>query len=167
VESLSNYEIQEQPEPEAFRVDDDAKATWAMRRLKHIVDQMHVNEGIAEAEMTRISSWLESVNRTLQNEAKLFEDMLIAYAMSEREKDRKSISTPYGVIRSAIKPPKVELDPEAFLSWAKRENRDDLLIHREPEPSRTAIKEAIEAGEKIEGAVLLEGNVSYSIKVSK
>ena len=168
MESLSNYEIEEQPEPEAFRVDDDAKATWAMRRLKHIVDQMHVNEDIAESEMTRINSWLETVNRPLQRNAAYFEQQLVDYARRVREEqDRKSVSTPYGTVKSRSTPAKVELDMAEFLAWAKDQCRDDLLIEQEPKPNKTEIKKAIEAGQDIGGAVLLDGSVSYSIEVSK
>lgn len=38
---------------------------------------------------------------------------------------------------------------EFFVEWAQSNNRDDLLSYKTPEPSKSAIKAALEAGENI------------------
>lgn len=48
----------------------------------------------------------------------------------------------------------VEVD-DNFLAWAK-ENRHDLLSYKEPEVSKTAIKEALSNGEEIPYAEIVE-----------
>lgn len=50
-----------------------------------------------------------------------------------------------------------------FVEWAKKSGRDDLLTYKEPVPSLRAVKQAIENGEKIEGASV-ETNYTIQIK---
>lgn len=41
-------------------------------------------------------------------------------------------------------------EPSAkFVEWAQTHNRDDLLTYKPPEPSKTAIKAALEAGQDV------------------
>ena len=49
------------------------------------------------------------------------------------------------------------VDEASFIQWAK-EVRDDLLTYKDPTPNKTAIKEAIEAGEAIPLARIAERN---------
>lgn len=49
------------------------------------------------------------------------------------------------------------VDEASFVTWAK-EVRDDLLTYKDPTPNKTAIKEAIEAGEEIPLARIAERN---------
>jgi len=51
---------------------------------------------------------------------------------------------------------------DGFLDWAKG-CADELLVYPEPKPNKTAIKEAIENGRKIEFATIVE-NESMNIK---
>ena len=55
----------------------------------------------------------------------------------------------------------VEIE-EGFTEWAKK-NNDSLLIYKEPEPSKTAIKEYIQSGGELQYAKLIERN-SIQIK---
>lgn len=43
-----------------------------------------------------------------------------------------------------------------FVEWAQKHNRDDLLDYKPPTARKAEIKKAIQNGEKIEGAFLLE-----------
>lgn len=56
---------------------------------------------------------------------------------------------------------RVETSPE-FIKWAK-ENGDEYLTYKEPEPNKTAIKSAIEDGKQIPGAKITE-HKNISIK---
>lgn len=67
------------------------------------------------------------------------------------------MSTPKVVI-AFRKSESVELDEEAFTEWAQTHDRDDLLTYKAPTPNKTAIKAAIKAGEKIDGASIVEKN---------
>lgn len=45
-------------------------------------------------------------------------------------------------------------DENAFIEWALEHDRDSLLIYKKPDISRTAVKIALKAGEKLPGAAL-------------
>lgn len=47
-------------------------------------------------------------------------------------------------------------DEEAFIAFAQKNGRDDLLTYKEPTINKTEIKKAIKAGENIPGAELKE-----------
>lgn len=148
----------------SFRVEDDSTASWAMRKFAYLKNKMIENERIAKAELDRISEWLEKQNRTLANSAAYFEDHLIDYGRRQREAGRKSISLPYGTIKSVQTQDKVETT-DAFIEWAKQ-NRDDLLSFAEPKPNKSEIKKALDAGQKLVGVEVVPGSVSFSIKVN-
>jgi len=67
------------------------------------------------------------------------------------------------VVVSFRKSEQVELDDAAFMEYAQRCERDDLLSFKEPTPNKTAIKAAIKSGQQVYGAVLVEKN-NISIK---
>lgn len=45
-------------------------------------------------------------------------------------------------------------DEDAFIEWALENDRDSLLIYKKPDISKTAVKTALKAGEKLHGAAL-------------
>lgn len=58
----------------------------------------------------------------------------------------------------------LQVDDGAFISWAQKVGRDDLLNYKDPIPSKTAIKLAIDSGEKIPFAEMIEGAEGVRIK---
>ena len=54
-------------------------------------------------------------------------------------------------------------DPDALTKWALTNNRDDMLVYKKPEISKSAVKEAIKGGAEIPGAQIVS-NVSVIIK---
>lgn len=165
---VNDFETADEPAKEAFRVNDDSSATWAMRKLKSLADQIRTNDEIYNKELERLTAWLTAVNTPLSRSAEFFEAHLIDYARRQREEqDRKSVSTPYGTVKSRVTPTRVQVDEPTFVAWAHDQCRDDLLTFSEPKPNKTEIKKAIEAGQDIRGVVLLDGGVNFSIEVSK
>lgn len=53
-------------------------------------------------------------------------------------------------------------DDMAFVSWAQRAKRDDLLSYKDPAPNKTAIKAALKLGQQIDGASVVE---KYNIQI--
>jgi hypothetical protein len=45
---------------------------------------------------------------------------------------------------------------DAFIAWAQKSNRDDLLTYQTPKVNKTAVKSALTSGEKIDGANLVK-----------
>jgi len=144
---------------EAFRVENDSQATWAIKKLREKVLKIRENERIAKEQLDAVSEWLSEVNGTLGKECAYFEDLLTDYGRRERE-NRKSIKLPWGTIRSRSST-RVEVDP-AFVDWAQQNNRDDLLTYPAPKPNIAAIKEE----KNLEHVEVVE-TVSYSVEVKE
>lgn len=164
MEELAEYEVEGFKEP--FAVNSDEEAAWAMRQLKELVGRQLSNQSVADKERGRIDEWLSKANGTLQHRVDYFRGLLIDYMRKERDK-RKSISTPYGVVKSSAVPLKYEPDGE-FIDWAKV-NARHLLRFKDappPEPDKAAIKAAIKKGEPIEHVEVVEGGVNFSVELS-
>jgi hypothetical protein len=131
--SLDEFELVEAPQtPEAFTVDDDSKADWAMRKLAHLRRKQAENQALAEAEIKRVTEWLQTVNRSLDNDAAYFEAVLTPYALLQRSEGRKSVSLPHGTIKTTGGRPKIEIeDEEKFLAWAKESETSVIRIKTE------------------------------------
>lgn len=139
-----------------------------MRKLKEIDVDIKINRAVMDAEVERVQKWERDANRTNIAEAQYFAGLLEDYARREREEnERKTISTPYGTVKSRQLPAKLDVDEATFLAWAQDQCRDDLLTFADPKPNKTEIKKAIKAGQNIAGVVVNEGGVSFSIEVAE
>jgi hypothetical protein len=143
--SLEDYldDLDNQPDqPDHFRIDDDEMAAWAMRKLRRLRKRQASNAAIAQTEAERITEWLRTVNKPLEDNAHYFEGLLTDYAIRQRfDDDRKTISLPAGKVSTRTVPPKWEVDAEPFLAWA-RVNAPTLIRVKE-EADVKALKESV------------------------
>jgi len=129
---IDEFEEVEQLAPEEFKVDNDEKAEWAIRKLAKIRRKQAENKAIFEAELQRITKWLETVNTSLENDSRYFEAVLTPYALEERSKGRKSLVLPHGTVKTTAGRPKIEFDSEDdFIEWAKINDVDLLRVKHE------------------------------------
>lgn len=163
-EELAEYEVE--PQEEKFIVDSDERAAYAMRKLKAIVDRQLSNQRVADKEIERCEAWLRSVNGSLEYSANIYRQLLMDYIRREREAGRKSIPLPHGTLKSNARPATVEVDDE-FVDWAQVNARHLLKFPDAPPPKPVlkAVKEALEKGEQIEHAKIVEGGVGFTIEV--
>lgn len=164
MEELEEYEVEQRDE--TFVIKNDEDASFATRKLRDLVSRQMANQAVADKEIKRLESWLQAVNSALDFRVNYYRGLLIDYMRREREKGRKSINLPYGTVKSQKNPDKVELDDE-FTEWAVV-NAKHLLKFADappPKPVLKAVKEAIESGEQIEHAKIVEGGVSFSVEV--
>lgn len=112
----------------AFRLDSDRMASWAARKRAAAEDRIREVQELAAAEVDRITAWAESQITTPARDMAFFDTVLLDYARRQREElDRKSVSTPYGTVKSKEVPATYEVtDEAAFLVWAKA-NRPELV----------------------------------------
>ena len=147
---------------EPFVIDTLAKAAWAMRKYREAAQRVEINEGLAFSERTRISEWLEGVNKPFLDDMDFFAAHLEGFARKERAEGRKSVSVPDGVVQTRTKQPAFEIDKEAFIAWAKEHKPDLLRVTYAPDlksmkanrlpitsPDRVAkdLRTAVESGE--------------------
>jgi predicted nuclease with TOPRIM domain len=126
-----------------------------------ITDTLESIESDFEEKADNIASYIKSLLSdavALKSEAdKLSErkkqkedkaDKLIKYLeKSMKECNISKIETTRNVIHIKLCPASVKLNEDIFIEWAKNCNKWDLF--NKPSPSKKAIKEAIENGEKI------------------
>lgn len=168
-----DWDTTTEPDRERFKIADDGQATWAMRKAAMAKARLHDIELIAESEIARIQGWAEHESREPLRDLAYFEGILIEYAMKQRAEGRKTVTTPYGAIKSRAGQPKyVFVDKAGFLEWARQSHPDWIAIKEEP--SLTAIKdsnvlEAVdpETGEMIPGLEVQPATVNFTVEVSK
>lgn len=177
MESIHEFEIGEEPQKESFRILDDAGATWAMRKLYALQQQIEENQSIADAETMRITEWLQSVNQKIASDAEYFIKILEDYHHRQRESEgRKTIKLPHGTLNSRASTAKVKVvDPELFVKWAK--DVDENLIRIKKEPNQAEINKLLtidgdkvisqSTGELAEGVIVTPESVKYSVEVGK
>ncbi len=159
--------------PPAFRVDDDGKAEWAIRKLARIRSRQHANEDLADGEIQRVREWLHDVQKPLENDAQYFTGLLTDYAIMQRqEDDRKTVSLPHGKLRSTERKPGVEIsDPAALTEWA-------LAVHPEAVETRHSVPKSalnriaavmdgeprdVDTGERVPGVETVPGRVTVTV----
>ena len=178
---IHNFDVDPEPDRERFEIEDDEQAAWAMRKLLHVRRRMGANERMMNAEITRIEAWRERVDNRFQPEVDYFEAILTQYAHKQRSReDRKTIDTPYGVVKSRSTSDKFKVvDEEKFLEWASENLPDAVSV--KITPSVIAIKEAstvehtrtlglvamTEHGEIIPGVTVEPGGVNYTVEVTE
>ena len=119
-------------ENEGFKVDDDQKADWALRKLAVIRRKQAENKNIYDAEVIRITEWLSAVNTALDKDALYFEAVLTPYALTERSNGRKSLVLPHGTVKTTAGRPKIEIQNEVeFLAWAEKSEPELIRIKKE------------------------------------
>ncbi len=82
-----------QPAELQFRIEDDERASWAMKKLRVLVSQMKANESLAAKERKEIDDWLEDVNGGLATDARYFEGLLIDYMRRETREPQEHQAT--------------------------------------------------------------------------
>lgn len=165
---------------ERFRIEDDSQAAWAMRKLLSYRSKIAENDAIADAEHHRIEMWQQSVNAKFDHDVQYFEAILSDYARRQRDQGRKSVDTPYGVVKTRATQDKFKVtDEEAFFKWAADNLPDAIAIKRSPSLSELKKHVTVEQtdtlgpvaitehGEIIPGVVVEPASVSVTVEVTK
>jgi hypothetical protein len=158
---------------ERFKIEDDSQATWAMRKAAATRARLTEIQSIADAEIERIQQWAEHESRVPMRDLDYFEGILIEYGRRQRAEGRKTVSTPYGAIKSRSGQTRFTFSDKAqFIEWAKV-NRPDWLVVKE-EPSLSALRDSSltvaadpDSGEVIPGLDVEPPIVNFTVEVSK
>lgn len=145
---INPAEIQER---ENFIVDTLEKATWAFRQLKKLTEEVEQNKAIAEGEINRIQSWLESVNKANLESISYFEGLLKNYY---REAGKK-VNTPYGTV-TARKSKTWNYKDEEVLKFLNSNGYRNLIRVKE-EINKSELKKIFKDGVNQETGEVLEG----------
>lgn len=118
---------------------DDVMASRLLRELSALEKSIDANSQLAAAERAKISQWEAVVNEPLANRASWLRSQLELYGLREREaSDRKTISLPFGTIKTYPKAAQWNIGPE-FIDWARR--AAPQLLRTKYEPIKDLVKE--------------------------
>ena len=118
-------------EKERFKITDLDTANWGFKKINALNARITEKKQLAEAEIERINSWLESETKADQQSIEYFEHILVEYYQELRADDPKAkLSTPYGKVTSRKKQPSWEFDDAATLEYFKA-NKPELIEVKE------------------------------------
>ena len=167
---------QEQVANEGFKVDDDQKANWALRKIKQMQEQIKENNDLADAEIDKIERWRNTENEKAEADIEYFQSLLAEYAITKREQDPKfkSLKLPNGRFGFRKRPAKWQYDDEAVIAQLKESKLTDFVRVKE-EINKRDLRQFVkvegdkvinpETGEIIEGINVLEQGEKFNVKV--
>jgi hypothetical protein len=156
-------------EREQFTIDNLEGATWAFRKLRAIKAKEDEFKKVADEEINKIRTWLESELKATQSDREYFEGILTEYYQNERQKNSKfKLSTPYGKVSSRKTDKYIYEDEQAIKDYCNVNQLDCIRVKEELD--KTAFKKICkdginqETGEIVPG-VRVEKVESISVKV--
>jgi len=169
-------------ESNGFVVDNDRKAVWCLRKIKHLKEKQTKNEELAESEIEEIqkeidevNKWLDEENDKLQKSIDFFESVLYFYAL-ELKKENPKLKThklPFGQLQFRKKRPKWNYDDKKLLNFITS-NYGELVKIKESVDKRK-LKQVTkvvgdkvvvkDTGEIVEGVEVLERDEEFQVKV--
>ena len=141
---------------------EEYKQAW-FDTLSGIEEEFEVkaeNVGAYIKELTAAAKYLKAEEEALSKRRKAKEkqaEWLKKYLLESMQAiGRTKIDRPMAVLSIRTNPESVRFDDEnAFITLCQRDGSDDYLRYKAPEINRSAVKEALQAGQKIEGASLI------------
>jgi hypothetical protein len=130
---LGEYEEPQSPEDrEAWRIEDDSAATWALRKLRAYRQEIDRITALAAEERARVNTWEMERTSPLFSSQAFFESKLIDYRRRlERENPdlAKTYHVPGGKITRRVGSRRVEVtDQSAFTAWAVENDMRTLKL---------------------------------------
>ena len=150
----SLYEFLEQEEGvnnEGFKVTDEQKADWVLRKLRQVEEQQKEDIALAESEIEKIEAWLEQKKEKHDRDRDYFQGLLAAYAVERRHEDPKvrSLKLPNGRLRCKKQQPKFTYEDDRLVESLKAHGRDDLIKVKEIPDKENLKKQYTLNGDKL------------------
>lgn len=164
---LNNYLNQQGKVNESWKVEDEASANWALRKIKEHENEIKRINDFAEQEISKIESWANKEVDQHKRDIDFFQSKLAEYAMDLREKDNKfkTLKLPNGRVRFRKRQPQWKYDDKTLIQSLKQAGMTDY-IKVEEKPVKSDIKKVLEVidgktinpetGEVVEGIEVIE-----------
>jgi len=164
-----------------FIIDNDQKANWALRKIRHLKNKKNKNEEFAKTEIKAIqkeidavNSWLESENGTLNNDIEYLEMKLKYYALDLRDDDPelKTHKLPFGQLQFRKQRKKWKYEDDKLLEFAEKNIKDTVKIKKQVDKRKLKQKIKVvgdkavvaDTGEVIEGIKVIERGEKFKVK---
>lgn len=174
IEKLNEFiEKEEFNEDEGFRVTDDGKADWAVRKIAEHKKEIDRIKDFAKERIEQIKRWQESEVESLENNIDFLESLLQEYLYNT---EQKRIKLPSGNVNIRKQQPKwvyndsLVLDAlekaqmDEFIRIKKEVNKSELRKHVEIVNGKAVNKET---GEVIDGIEIVERGETVSVRVNE
>lgn len=151
---------EKEDQAQAFVIDDDKKASWALKKYKLLEIEEDRKAKLVKDEIERLKLWLENEQGKIDKKKGFFEQMLGAYLMDLRKDDPKAkVDTPYGTVSTRKNPDKWIYEDQAVIKFLHDAEMNEFIRVKE-EIDKTSLKKALkvldgkaytEAGEEVQG----------------
>lgn len=139
--------INEQEEREAFVIDNDSKAEWAVRKIKEAADERDRLLDLIAMEECRIATEKEAIMMRYRNETGWMTNQLEHYMQTVKCKETKTTKT-YQLLTGRLKIKKggidYKRDNESLLAWAKANRSELVKIKTEESVDWATLKKSVE-----------------------
>lgn len=185
--SESNIELQiadeailEQVEHQidAFVIDNDAKAEWAIKKIKGEEEETNRYIAVCELMIQEYSLKIEKAKERLENRTSYLKSQLYRYfhQIPHREtKTQSSYRLPSGTLKLKHQQPEFQRDEEVLVKWLKDRGRLDLVTVVEKakwadlKKSITVAGDVVvdpETGEIVEGIQVVERTSVFEVEIT-
>jgi len=132
MESLEQYLIPEDVERDTFIIVCADTAMWAMRKITQAKAKAEANRKLAQAEITKITLWLEKVNKKEEETIAFMEGHILSYYETLREADHefRTLDLPTGKVRRRLMPQDYECDEVQLIAWAEKHAQDVVRVEK-------------------------------------
>lgn len=164
---------QEKEEQQAFIIDDDKKASWALKKYKLLEIEEERKKNLVKDEIDRLKSWLDQEQEKIEKRKAFLSQSLSGYLYQLRRDDPKAkIDTPFGAVTTRKQQDKWTFDDETVIKFLHEAEMDEFIQVKE-EIDKRPLKKALrvldgkaytEAGEEVEGITVTDQGETLSIK---
>jgi phage/plasmid-associated DNA primase len=164
-----------------FLIDNDQKANWALRKIRHLKQKKKENKEFADTEseaiqkeIDEVNQWLESENDSLDNDIEYMEGMLRVYAEQLKADDPKlkTHKLPFGQLQFRKQRDKWEYEDDKLLEFAEENLKDVVKIKKSVNKRKLKQKLKVvgdkavvaDTGEVIEGVKVIKRGEQFKVK---
>lgn len=157
-------------ENETFKITDLHEVNSVMATIRNLEKKKAENEEFATKEIERTQSWLESMNKNLDNSIEYYTGLLLEYYYKEKASNprMKNLNVPNGKL-SFRTTKKITYPEDKMIEYLKQNHKDMVEEVVTEKFNKTEVKKLLdgnidkETGEILEW-VTIEENTNYSIK---
>lgn len=131
---------------DGFKVTNLESANWCFRKIRSLKKEIEEKKALAQAEITRVTTWLEQENKSYTESIKFFENLIKEYYITLKlENPKVKLSTPYGKV-SCRKSNKWRYGNEEVLKEYLKKAKLDEFIRIKEEINKSELKKVFKNG---------------------
>lgn len=147
-DEIPETDEEQAPLRERFRIASDDQANWAVRKIAQARRDLAKAETLAEAEIARVTAWLDGQRKDAMRTVGFFESLLREYYLPRFASDPRlrTIKLPAGKVQVRAQQPEFQRDEAALLAWLKKREMMDY-IERIERPRWGELKQHVRVAE--------------------